>query len=296
MSYLDELDRELGACGLSLRRRRRIVAEFADHLRSDPGADLGEPAQIARQFAEELGSAFARTAALQAFLALSVTGVAVFGVFVAGGRMRNFAPAGHPGHPLATWAALPMLVAAVAAQVALACGCLALLRAWHLRGRRVIGGRESEILVRRSIVGLGAGAVTVVSLLAAVLSAPHPISSAVVSAAWVAAGVALVSLAFAAPAALAGARIQRPRTDSAGDLRDDLGALLPASATPLTLALILATIIAVLLTVTGVLANDPYDGAARGIADAAACLIGYAILGRYLGLRPASGVRPAQSS
>ena len=36
--------------------------------------------------------------------------------------------------------------------------------------------------------------------------------------------------------------------------------------------------------------DDPYDGVARGIADAAACMAGFIVLGRYLGLRTASVV------
>jgi hypothetical protein len=30
---------------------------------------------------------------------------------------------------------------------------------------------------------------------------------------------------------------------------------------------------------------DPYDGILRGLADAIACLAGFAVLGRYLGLQ-----------
>jgi hypothetical protein len=35
----------------------------------------------------------------------------------------------------------------------------------------------------------------------------------------------------------------------------------------------------------GVVQSDPFDGLARGLADGAACLAGFAVLGRYLGLR-----------
>ena len=39
-------------------RTKRIVAEFADHLASDPGSEerLGSPAALARQFADEVGT------------------------------------------------------------------------------------------------------------------------------------------------------------------------------------------------------------------------------------------------
>jgi hypothetical protein len=44
----------------------------------------------------------------------------------------------------------------------------------------------------------------------------------------------------------------------------------------------------VILGLQGVIANDPYDGVARGLLDAAACMTGFIVLGRYLGLRTAS--------
>jgi hypothetical protein len=44
-------------------------------------------------------------------------------------------------------------------------------------------------------------------------------------------------------------------------------------------------VIAAALTVAGLLTDDPYDGALNGIGDTLACLAGYALLGRYLGLR-----------
>ena len=45
VSYLDDLSRELASHGIRGRTRRRIVAEFDDHLRSDPEAEqrLGSP-------------------------------------------------------------------------------------------------------------------------------------------------------------------------------------------------------------------------------------------------------------
>ena len=59
MRWLDQLDRELRKAGIPASRRRRIIAEFADHLASEPGSEdrLGSPAALARQFADELGTA-----------------------------------------------------------------------------------------------------------------------------------------------------------------------------------------------------------------------------------------------
>jgi len=40
-----------------------------------------------------------------------------------------------------------------------------------------------------------------------------------------------------------------------------------------------------------VVQDDPFDGLARALADGLLCLGGFAVLGRYLGLRPARAIR-----
>jgi hypothetical protein len=45
--------------------------------------------------------------------------------------------------------------------------------------------------------------------------------------------------------------------------------------------------VALVITLGGVAGSDGYDGALRGLLDALACLGGFALLGRYLGLRRA---------
>ena len=48
--------------------------------------------------------------------------------------------------------------------------------------------------------------------------------------------------------------------------------------------------IVVALGALGVVTDDPFDGLARGLADAIACMAGFVVLGRYLGLRqPTTG-------
>jgi hypothetical protein len=58
LNWLDELELELRRTGMPDGRTRRIVAEFADHLASDPGSEerLGSPTALAREFAEEVGT------------------------------------------------------------------------------------------------------------------------------------------------------------------------------------------------------------------------------------------------
>ena len=60
MTWLDQLDLELRKARIAASRRRRIIAEFADHLASEPGCEdrLGSPAALARQFADELSTAY----------------------------------------------------------------------------------------------------------------------------------------------------------------------------------------------------------------------------------------------
>jgi hypothetical protein len=75
---------------------------------------------------------------------------------------------------------------------------------------------------------------------------------------------------------------------------DDIGAFLPRSleGRPWRFALLVAGAIFVVMTVTGMMASDGYDGAARGVGDALLCLLGFATLGRYLGLWDPSRDRP----
>lgn len=83
MIYLDALSYELSKVGIRGRLRRRILIEIEDHLSCDREAELGSPAQVAGSFAEQLGSSFARRAALWAFAALAVTGVLFAAAFLA---------------------------------------------------------------------------------------------------------------------------------------------------------------------------------------------------------------------
>ena len=53
-------------------------------------------------------------------------------------------------------------------------------------------------------------------------------------------------------------------------------------------ALLVALTLAVATAAAGVAGNDPYDGALRGLFEAGGCLVGFAVLGRYLGLRASS--------
>jgi hypothetical protein len=285
--YLSEVGAELVRAGVPRAYRERIVAEFADHLGCDPDADLGDPAALAAQFADELGTSFARTAACRAFIALTVVGLIV------GVRLLAMLP--FRAATFGTEATVALLVSALSGQVALVAGGLALLRAIGLRGRAVVAGRETAVLARRAGVGLAAGAVT---LLASPISqGAHPYAAAVAVASpgtnvwWPgSSALGLLALLAAVPAVIRAARLRPRGAGQAGDVLVDLGPLQPAAArlcggSVTRLALILGAGLAIAVALAGAAANDAYDGMLRGLLESGAFLGSYAVLGRYLGIR-----------
>ena len=107
--YLNDLDAQLARAGIRGARRKRIVTEFADHLSCDPDAALGDPTALATQFADELGTTFARTAAYQAFVALALAGILVV--------VRAVALLPLTANDLGTADTVSLLISAIAAQV-----------------------------------------------------------------------------------------------------------------------------------------------------------------------------------
>ena len=286
MTYLDALEAELKASGIPAARRGRILAEFADHLHEDPSAQLGAPSDLAKQFADELGTSLARTAAFRAFGALAFAGLGLVAMFVALGGQRGMTAYGTSRQvPTPTWVTPILLIAALAAQVAFVAGTLALLRAWRLRHERVISRADALVLARRSTVGLACGAATMAVLPAVAVAFPHTTGSAWKVFAWIVAGVAVVALLSVAPSILRSARLRPASSGESADLTADLGPWVPAALTPRRCALLLAAAIFIAMSLQGLVVDDPYDGIARGLSDGAACLAGFALLGRYLGLQ-----------
>ena len=162
MTYLDALESELKAD----RNPPRVAG-----LGSSPSSPITctrtlrpsseRPRELARQFADELGTRLARITAYRAFGVLAgsrrpcwwscsstvvARGVAGLATVVT----RPALTCRHGGSPL-------MVVWFISAQVALAAGSLALLRAWRLRHQSVITASNAAILNRRAAVGLAAG-------------------------------------------------------------------------------------------------------------------------------------------
>src|SRR5262249_43145971 len=91
------------------------------------------------------------------------------------------------------------------------------------------------------------------------------------------------------PAIWEAARLRPLADGEAGDIFDDLGDLVvllppPLRGRPWRLAVVVSVVVAVVITLVAVPAQDAYDGAARGLSDALLCMAGFATLGRYLGL------------
>jgi len=249
---IEELDRELRAVGVPARRRRRIRLELEDHLACDPGADLGNPRELARQFADELGSVYARRAGVAVFLALVPVGVLVCVLALS-----------RPGVVFNVGATL-------GGQLAFVGGTLALLRAWRLERQPVITAAEGRVIARRGALGILGGVITLAAVAVSVRG----------DLAWATLGVGCVALAAAA-VALAATRLRPSATGRAGDLAFDLGIVVD----PWLLALVIAAGVALCIALGGVIQSDPLDGLARAAGDAVLCLAGFALLCRPLGLR-----------
>jgi hypothetical protein len=287
MSYSEQLARELAEVGIDGSLRRRIVAEIDDHLSCDPAADLGDPRALARRFADELGTRRAVRACFSAFAALAVAGTLLLAALLAAQSAGGFAT--RVGQGPATLGELGFALIAFAGQVALIAGTLGAVRALRRRRSAAISRREALVLVRRAWVALLAGAVTMAGLaLLAIGFDGHIASWWTDLAPWLAAA-GLLALSFALPALRAARRLAPQGPGGAGDLADDLDGLVPArvDVAGWGFALAIAGAVAAVITLAGAAAGDPYDGALRGLADAAACLAVYAALGRFLGLRRA---------
>jgi hypothetical protein len=284
MSYLDELASELRRNGIPVRRRRRIIAEFADHLIENPEAELGAPGEIARQFADELGTRLARRVAILVFAGLAVTGVAFAAVLLVGTRVVLLPIGTHQVGLVARRSSDLAPLYVLAAQVALACGLLALVRAWRLRRVPVITSADAAILYRRTGLALFAGIITAASApVGGIIAGP----GRVYIRPWLVSDLCLLMLLAMVLFVLWASRLRPSREGAAEDLRFDLGTR-DSRVTPIRVALALSALIFLVLAAAGAISDDPYDGVARGLVDAAACMIGFTLLGGYLGLRTTS--------
>ena len=279
--FSTQLGRELSAVGITGRARRRILDEFADHLACDPSAQLGEPAALAHQFADEVGSARARRAAVVSFGALALAG-SLFGLaLVTSDAVFGATPKGGP-----VIGRIAVVVAILFSQVSFVAGTLAALRWVQRRGSGVLPAAEAKVIVRRAAVGVICGIVTMVSLGTVAIAYHRFQPSAWATFAIVVAAVGTAALLASLPALWEAARLRPVAEGGAGDIFDDLGGLVPRplAGRPWLLAVVVSAAVAVVITLVAVPAQDAIDGAMRGLVDAVLCMVGFATLGRYLGL------------
>lgn len=263
---IDDLERELAAVGIRGRQRRRILAEFADHLACDPRAELGDPRMLAAEFADELASDAARRIALWAFGALSVVALAL-------AVPRLFLPtvpdiAGGSSLVLAGFATVTMVVGA---QLAFVAGSLAALRAWRLRGARALPAAEVVVLRRRVGVALAGGAATAAGSGLYVVNFWSVVPMWWTAVTLAAAGTAALPIGATAAAQARASSLRPSIAGTPGGLSADLGAL----GRP---GLIGAAAVLAMLVGTSVAEGSLIDGALRAGFEAvafAACFVSF---------------------
>jgi len=220
VSYLDDLSQELAAHGIRGRTRRRILAEFDDHLRSDAGAEqrLGSAREIANTFAAELGAQASRRAAVGAFAALGVAGAVYAASFVS----LQFASQPHDlFEPLL--GALAFAAVVVCPQVAFVSGTLAIVRAIRRRGHRVLPTNELVAIRRRTTLALGFGLATMAAFALFAYAFRAELPGWWLSLTYASTAAASLLLGLAAVPTFGAARLQPEIAGDAGDVFDDLG-------------------------------------------------------------------------
>jgi hypothetical protein len=276
---IDGLHSELGRVGIRGRLRSRIVAELADHLVCDPEAGVGSPRDLAEQFANELGTSRSRVAAFGAFAALSLAGALYAASFAA---MSVVAPSLGQAHARTGWlGALAVLLVLGAPQVSFAAGSLALVRALRRRRSTALPAAEVRVILRRAAVALAFGAAAMIGIALAGYEYAAELPGWVRLLDYVSAGGGVAAIGAAAFPLLAATRVAVSQGGGAGDLSDDL----VPGVEPRRLALLVAALVILVVAAAGIVQSDPIDGVVRGLADGGACLAGYALLGRFLGLR-----------
>jgi hypothetical protein len=285
--FMTSLADELRAVGIAGRLQHRIVAEYEDHLRCDPNAQLGAPAEIAREFADELGTSNVRQGSVAGFAALALAGVVFAAAVIDALTFHAFrstetgwGPAGFFG----------LGIVALSSQVALATGMLGTMRSFWRRRERVVSRTDATVIVRRLAIALVCALATMIGLgLMAV--GIHNQSGSVPgwrTLAGIAAGVGAIAIIAAAPFVLRAARVRPTGDGTRGDVLDDLGPFVPAwlRGRPWRFAVLFAAAVGIAVALAGVAAGDPFDGILRGLVEAFACLTGFAALGPFIGLTP----------
>jgi hypothetical protein len=297
MSWLDELSLELCARGVPRRERTRIVIELDDHIACEPGCEdrLGDPRALAASFGDELATSAARTSALVSFAALAVAAVVLI---VSQLTLAGFSH--YPGYSnglsmLLFLPALPGMV--VAPQIALVAGTLAAWRA--LRRRRVarLPAQEIALIHRRARVALAAGFATMASLELYVIDFSQRLPAWWLGLVGGLAAIAGVGLLAASRTRVRAGAIISGTGGQAGDIYDDLP--VPGwrrlRARPWVLGALASVAAGLALgAFEGHAEHSVFEGLQRGTFEGLAAAVGFVVLGRAIGVRPAPP--PAESA
>lgn len=286
MSWLQSLADELTARGIRGSERRRILDELGDHIACEPESvdRLGDPKTLAVRFADELATARTRGWALRSFAALSAVAAVLAYSQLALARIGY--PGFDHGHSqLLFWPALLGIV--IAPQAALVAGTLAALRALRRRRAPLLPAAELALIARRTRIALVAGALTVLGTELFVINFSSRLPTW-----WLISVGACAALAggglVAAWRGVADARsIAAAAPGPAGDIFDDLPVLdwpwLRARAWVMGAAAVVA-VGALMTALVGHAEHSVLEGLQRGVVEAVAAAIGFAALGRALGL------------
>jgi hypothetical protein len=267
MSFGRSLRDELDRVGIRGALARRIEAELADHHRCDPAAPLGDPRELAEQFAADLRVSLTRRAFRHGFAALSLTAVLLVAVVLVYGATDQWTHLDLFGARGAVVAGSGVAIV-IGAQVAFVAGMLSLVP--------VVLGRSdpaSLLLVQRRL-GVAFASVSVViagELVSTIAQRP-------LLAAWL--------FAFSTAAALAPLPLLAPAARTlrvAGGLTPGVPArsALPA---PLLAGVAVAAVVA--MTLGSAVAERSFaEGLTRGVIEAVAIGTCFLLLARRLGLR-----------
>jgi hypothetical protein len=286
MTWTDDLADELAGRGVPTRQRAAILLEMEDHIACEPASvtRLGDPRQLAGEFADELGAAGARGAVGWVFGALALTAV----VLVAS-QLALGVGGGYPGfdHGYSVGLAIAAILGMfIGPQVALVAGSLAALRALRRRSEAVLPSAEIGLLRRRAWVGLGGGLACAVGLELYVIN-----FLGVIATWWLAlvgglAGLAIAGLLASARRLRATGRVVVGASGPAGDVFDDLPPLRPLRGQPWRLCLLVAGGVSLLMTVAEWHAEHSLaEGLERGVFEGVAATLGFLALGRAIGAR-----------
>ena len=290
MSWLDDLSLELYARGVPRRERARIAIELSDHIACEPGCEerLGDPRELANSFADELATFEARGSAFVSFAALAVAAVVLV---ISQITLARFA--GYPGYSngISTLLFFPAILGMVVApQVALVAGTLGAWRALRRRWVTSLPAEEIGLIHRRTRVALAAGLATMAGLELYVIDFSERLPAWWLGLVGGLAAVAGIGLFVAARTAVRARAIVSGTHGHSGDIYDDLPLLGWSALRKRPWLLGALASLAVGLALGGVEAHaehSVFEGIQRGMFEGVVAAVGFVVLGRTIGARPA---------